>query len=281
MSVGRYYEESGKFTLVGALYPYLYGLPAAACAGAIYGALDAKNPLIFLNVIVLLIVPMAAVTGAFMGGDHGHVRKRVITAFAGFLSGLMGLYAAWAAWLFGMSDWTQNLALDPVSMGSMIYKYNQIGVWSISDFRPTGIVLWMIWGLEAFFIVWVSWYFTASGVEDNPYCEEFGCWADEELVRIFRAPKDPNEFVRSVEANEYQAIANLEPAGLKEPHVLRVSLKYCEEPGTPYFLEIRRIEYTEEVPGEFSEENFPLLKTFQVPEEVLPMVQRGTLAVDT
>jgi len=202
----EYYKHSGKFSVGGLLLGVILSVIAAVILSFIYSYIIYYLPFVYLNFLVCIGFSIAVgfTTGKLL--ELGKVRSNLIVAFAGFLVGLISLYSAWAVSIHALL----NRANDPISLPEVfmsplgvwetILSINETGIWSIKGATPTGIFLWIIWGIEALIIIGGSVFLSVGVSSGNVFCERCSAWC-EMTKSIFLTSSD-------------------EPSNLKSGHIL-------------------------------------------------------------
>lgn len=234
MTGGLYYEHSGRFSLGGALLGLIVGVIVAAPLALIYAYLTLYNPFIYIN--FLASIGFGILIGGVAGGvaSWRKTRNEVVTVLVGLLAGLAAYYLAWADWIFALFRrggetlpwWAWLGLLYPPLLWEQIAKVNEVGAWRLRSWTPTGIALWVFWGMEAATVLGCS-VAAAHAVQDEPFCEGCNVWtnATEDVVRV--AAADPEEMKQRMEAKD---IGYLEKLGAVAPDAagwFRLDLHTC------------------------------------------------------
>jgi hypothetical protein len=139
---------------------------------------------------------------------------------------LATLYVAWAVWTYALlrrDDVDVNLSallLQPTALAKLIVAVNEHGAWSLKGFTPTGALLWVLWSLEAVFLVGVPLVLAHDAVT-TPFCEACGAFcAETKAVRVTGCPPDGERAVRDLAArHDVSALAALGQPADDQPRV--------------------------------------------------------------
>ncbi len=163
---------------------------------------------------------------------RGRCRNRAFVAWVGFLGGLVVLYWAWVMFFFAQSQrvgLVLNLSqlMAPDALWQRLLHVNRIGYYSLIGWTPTGIVLWLSWGLEAVVILLgipVQAYLT---VHRDLYCEACQAWCETTEERYLR----PTERLRSLAADaiELNDLTGLDPLDEPEFPCIRCEVLRCPD----------------------------------------------------
>jgi hypothetical protein len=211
-----YYKPSGEVTVTGLSAGLFGGLFVGFVLAFIYAYLLAYIPFIYLN--VLCAVGYAFGLGCVVGWllKSGKMRNPVVGAFVTVLVSLFSYYVCWAVWLaamLGRSDVDASalsLATHPGTLLGLILLVNEHGAWSIAKSPVTGILLWVIWGIEAL-IVLVGPPFIAWGVlTSEPFCEFCGEWCDEDKSLVSLAEAEQASLRSTFESKQFERLKAVE-----------------------------------------------------------------------
>lgn len=275
MKQGKYYVESGRVSGKGAAISFAVAAAAGAVVGFVYGVVDMINPMIFLNVLGVILLAGAVGAGAHFGRRIGHVRKDHVADGAALFGGLVGLYFAWGGWFFALTSWSSTFLTNPNGLWLMIKLVNMKGAWSLKGSTPTGGILWVIWACEALIVIGGAWLVVRSMGEGEAYCEGLDCWADEETVGTYEVPGDLAAVQRAFEDGDYSAIGGWTRRAASDAEVLKATVKYCESPQTPYFLTLDVVTRSTNAKGEEEEDTSNFFRLMNVTKEVRELVAGG------
>jgi hypothetical protein len=238
---GRTYEHSGRLGTGPLLVP-LIAVPATLLLGLVYGYADAYCPIAGWVSILIVGAYTAAVSCAVgAAGTFGKVRNSGFLALSGAAAGLLALYAGWAAFdaaILGRGappsepgpGYLELLAHPTVVMriASAIAEH---GWYSIAGATPSGLALWLLWGVEAVVIVGGTAAIAGSWQSDTVFCEACDQWCDDAERRpLLALPEGGVEALGPAVEGKPDGLALLERLAASAPSattVLRVDLKRC------------------------------------------------------
>lgn len=273
MAVGERYQESGKFTMGGAAVSAACAVVGGALAGFFYGIIDQVNPFIYINVLGALFVGFFAAMGATFGATMGKVRNgKVVTACA-LLGGVTCLYAAWVGWFYALTDWELFLGTSPNALWGLTQMVNAKGAWSIKGGTPTGGFLWFVWGVEALMILGIATVGGFGGLEDSPFCEPCGVWADDEKQVVLETPEDIEGLSTAMSSGDFSGLAALAPGNDQGATWVEAKVESCPRQGAPYYLTVTGKVRTKDDKGEESIQDFSLVKLIEVDKATADIVR--------
>ncbi len=180
------YEHSGGLGLAPIVVPVV-GLVSAAIVATAYSFANVFNPCISIVSFLLLIVPVLGVgfPMAWAGKASG-CRNPAFLALAGFGMSFVTLYFAWAAFFAALA------ARDDIDVGLFDILINPVGMWERaggvaengwytlgsgdSATGPSGILLWILWVIEALIFMIGIPLVAMTGILEEVYCERCGVW---------------------------------------------------------------------------------------------------------
>jgi hypothetical protein len=210
----NFYKPSGAAPASGVVATLVGGVLLGSLLGAVYAFVNHHDPLMYLNVLLLLFF------GAVLGGtvSKGVRQFRIRNPFIAFAIAFVVFVVAYAVhWFFYLAtvavDWEGGSSFDisaivglafffmqqPAEALGFLRELNSQGVWSLtslssrsSGISPKGIVLTVIWVVEALALF----YYSVSGPWEEackPYSERQDKWMDPV------SPAAPVAFIENVE----------------------------------------------------------------------------------
>src|SRR5258706_6562021 len=232
VSSSGYYTHSGKFTLRGILFGVFIGAAAAAVPAFVYGFLVQYNPFIYINALgtFFFAATMGTIAGKFL--RNGNVRNNAIAILIGLVVGTVGLYVSWAVWVFALAHRADPpvdvglvaLLAKPQALWGLIVKINEAGAWTLAGSTVSGVVLWIIWLIEAIVILGVTAALARSGINEQAFCErcEWWCETTKNVVRTKSA--EANEIRQQLTNHNFQFLEKLGGVDQNPPQWLRIDL---------------------------------------------------------
>lgn len=228
-----YYQHSGQFPLSSLIFTLGAGLMGAAVLAAAYSYLILYIP-IGGYISFLLTFGLAIALGWLLARAMrwANVRNKIIVTAMAVVIGLFAVYASWVVWLYAMLQRAGvvvsvlDIIAYPAASWELILALNDEGAWSLSNFTPTGIVLWLIWLAEAVIIVGGTILFARRALAD-PFCEECSRWTTRTDAVARTATGDADQLVQSLERHDMGHFETLGPRDEEQPVWLRADLHTC------------------------------------------------------
>ena len=233
----RAYKHSGRLGS-GPIVGPLIGIVAASVLAIAYAYADVYIPVAGYFSVVLTV--------AFAGGVGYAISKAMVAAkcrstgfakFLGFVVGLIALYFSWAAFVFvliqrdlsaEMEVSLIKLFLNPEAVWNIVLLVNADGWYSIRGGTPSGVTLWIFWGIEAVIIAGGISLISGMGIADLVFCERCHRWCDmtEGFMRL-GFPPDENLMAR-LAAGELSALGELPVVPVTATPYVRIDLGRCK-----------------------------------------------------
>jgi len=193
------------------------------------------SPLVILSLLIIAAYGFGLSFVMILAGKASKCRSTPVLAVMGVLIGVIALYTEWAAFesaLLGKGSegvpGFVDLLLDPQEMWRFAQLINETGWYSISDATPSGLMLWITWGIEAVIVVGATTVGAIGSISDEVYCEECGQWCEDHSHVLLTFPEDDDAFERVVQG-DINALTTLDPPFEGQPAYLQVELKQCTE----------------------------------------------------
>lgn len=263
MNRTRYYQAPGNVGIGSLIVLVPLGLITAIVLGVIYGIGTGICPFIYINALITWGY------GTVLGTTLGKVAKamKFPNATMGTILtmgiGIVGTYTAWIGWIFFASNW-EAIVWHPGHVALIMKEIAAEGGWSIFGFTPQGIVLYLIWLLEAGIII----FFTRSKYLEFvslPYCEHCQQWAEKfSLYMPLKMIGDGNSLRASLEAEGYQALDDLQIETEAPEQFGQAALFQCERCDNLNVLSISNVKVTVDKEGNATTENEPVVENILV-----------------
>ena len=206
-----YYKPSGKFHPTALLFLPLAGLPAALLAGIIYGYATYWNPFIYLGFLLALGAGFLIAFALNLGVLAGRVRSPLLVFLFAVLMALCAEYVQWSFFLYAGGK-LAALPANPAEVLKGIQAIAGEGLWTIRQYKPTGALLYTVWGLEALLLL-VSPLIFSRKTGRQPFCENCRRWVDElEILAPFQKIPIDKKLVRELERGNFSALRRLSPS---------------------------------------------------------------------
>jgi len=119
MDSTRYYKSTGQAPFGAVVSASQFGIFAAIICGALYGIIVCYNPIIYINFLGALVVPLAVGAALKMRFHSGKIRSESVKFWTGGFCGVLAVYCAWWGWLVAFYKW-DFIFLNPVDLPSII-----------------------------------------------------------------------------------------------------------------------------------------------------------------
>jgi len=151
----QFYRHSGKFSPHGLALALIVPIAAGFLLGYVYAYLIKWIPFIYLNIFIT--AGYGGVIGFLAGWmlRVGKVRNNALAGICGLLAGLAGLYLGWNGHVHAYFEDAPVLCQPGEILKGMGYLYAH-GSWTLKGEPVTGVILGIVWGVEALMIVGLS-----------------------------------------------------------------------------------------------------------------------------
>lgn len=261
------YAHSGKLGNAPWMMP-LIGLPLLLVTSLVYSYIAVYSPVVgYLTILVLF--GYVFVNGLLLGwlARLSRCRSERFVMLAGLGGGLFALYFSWVEFevaLFnryadgGESVATIDVLLSPAVVWTGASLIAQEGWYSVFGGTPSGIVLWLIWLVEAAIIVFGTMMLTSVAIGREVFCEGCGAWCKTAESRRLQVDREfTRRPVESIAHDELMALP--EQKGKAFPHVVAEVMR-CDRCKATTALRFARVtqavnsdgkkeEKSEDIPG--------------------------------
>lgn len=230
-----YYEPSKRFSAVGLVRGLFWGTLWGVLASFVYAYGILYLPIVELNLMLLIGFGLIIGAATMLSLRGGKVRNRTASVAVAAATGALSLYAAWGIWIKALlhrNDMTVKLTavlFDPSGLWQMIKVIDQQGAWRYHGTTVSGIVLWLVWGLEALAILGIA-VGLGGMMPFEVFCEECNSWADKKTKGKLAAG-DAAAIKRQLESQDLAAVQALGPAAADAGSWLELSLESCKKCG--------------------------------------------------
>jgi len=228
----EYYRLSGRFTVLAMTRGFLIGGMATLGLSFAYAYSLLYIPFVEFNFLLTGLFGLLSGIGTGLALMRQKVRNTTVTAMVGLVLGIGAVYASWLLWISGARAGANTffeLATSPLLLWQSIVLLNRSGSWDIVGYRPHGVVLGMIWGIEAITIICLSTFFAWIVELDEQYCESCNSWcASASFVTKLRSC-EADELRRRLERRDFAVLGDAPVYGTDD--LLRVKIRQCEKCG--------------------------------------------------
>jgi hypothetical protein len=275
-----YYQHSGKAPFTGVLLALVIGLLCGGIVAYTYGLLLAYVPLAGMVTIFFAVgfgygVGIAAGKGLKVGRIRSQFWGLFVVAFVA----LVAFYISWVSWVHALlnkagAGVSMVELLPPDVLWRYVIHVNESGVWSVRGYRPTGILLWLLWAIEAGMIFSVLFTYSRVMSSPSPYCEPCSEWCEKTtgLVRL-AAPEMRGEvdavsadLVQHLEGKDLQALETMGPPQ-SETTYYRIDEHHCPKCGHLWVVSLNHVSVDIDGMGRAIEKLAPLSSPLVVTAE--------------
>ena len=195
------YEHSGKLGISVPLI-ILAGISGAAVLAAIYSASVVYIPIGgSINFVFTFLFALGLGYMNSWLGYLGKCRNPFILSIMGLGTGLIGLYWSWCFFIVFLFEknaipgvTATAIATSPSMLFDIIRNINATGWFSIKGATPSGVLLWVLWLIEALVVLFFAFDASSKKIVDRVFCENCNEWAHEAKGIDLDLPENNEEF---------------------------------------------------------------------------------------
>jgi len=190
------YQHSGKLGYAPVLLP-VAGIPLLLILALVYAYINVYNPI--GGYITFLIILGYAFACGFVIATLLKLSKCRSTTFcyiSAAIGAILSLYFAWAFFLYALAHrfgfmevGALSLLFNPLAVWEIAGEINATGWFSIKGATPSGIFLWILWGIEAVVILFAVLAIAGDGIADEMFCERCETWCDISETKHLKIPE--------------------------------------------------------------------------------------------
>jgi hypothetical protein len=226
-----YYQHSGQFSAAGLVIAFVRGLIVGLFCAWLYAWLDHWNPFVYINLFASLAFGALVGLAAESALASHKCRNVPLTGLVAFLAILVPYYVSWAVWLRALLDVsTITLLLHPATMWQVILEVNEKGASTLRGSVVNGVPLWIVWILEAVFIMGAAVLTAVQAIQQTTYCESCDRFATPSPAACFTGAGHAPPIAEKAAFDSYQKGLKQHAAELKL-HLENKDLAYLEQLG--------------------------------------------------
>ncbi|KJD33542.1 hypothetical protein PK35_06770 [Tamlana nanhaiensis] len=220
----NYYNESGKTSNLSISLFVLSGLLLITVLGYLYASLILFIPILYFNFLITIGYAFAVSFVTRILSIAFKIRNRKKTISINIVFALFAVYIQWVSYIFLISfennyfiqiinnfDYFLLLLIRPDLVVLDIIEISKVGLWSIgsSGVYLRGLVLWLVWLVEASIIIFVAWN-NFRQFEIIPFSEKDNKWFKKRVFDFdFEYIPLKKQFIDDFEKNPSEAISQL------------------------------------------------------------------------
>jgi len=227
----RCYRHSGKVPVGSIPIALISGVVCAALLCVPYGYAIRYVPLVFINIITVLVYGAAVGGATGVGAKLGRMRNEGAVLLMGLITGCTAAYAAWIGWIFAVS---KHFVITPAEIRDVIKTAARVGTFRLFGKEPVkGDFLWFVWTVEALIIVGMSTFAAKFTISGEAFCERCQKWLSEIGTAFCSVPENTGKFVQSLHTGDATVLDTVEffppdapPEGVPR---LKLAAKRCDK----------------------------------------------------
>ncbi len=235
-------DENVPFDMVACIKALVAGVVASIPLAIAYDYAIIYIPSIYINAFILgaFVFALGRIISKVL---YQSKNRHIVGAFVvGCIVGVVALYVSWVVWLsirqshgymFSFDD-VKAIMLHPLNMRNEIIKTNTTGTrWFGRSSGPvTGVILWIVRGLEALMMMLGTALFSAQNI-DKPFSEEDDDRFDEEeLPTKFAVFVDKTQSITCLENGDF---SHIKPHSPENPNYMTATL-YSDQARKTFYL---------------------------------------------
>lgn len=211
------------------------GLAAAAASAFVYAWVNVYSPIAgYVSILFVALLAAGTALPVAFAGRWLKVRSTLQLRIAGAVTGAAAVYFAWAFFVWVMTikvgaddapspwDWIQH----PAALWEVAGSIAEDGWYTIGhSLTPKGIVLWLLWALEAAIVIGVGFMLAPSRIGGRGFCEDCTCWMQDEPP--LRVPGGEGAPARAVAKGGLPALTGFEPPSTRGSRWLQLVRQRC------------------------------------------------------
>ncbi|QNK61039.1 hypothetical protein H7F33_10610 [Pedobacter sp. PAMC26386] len=263
-----YYEPSGKVPFKGLIISLLIGISLTIGLSILYIALQWFIPFIYLNFFIAVGLGFGVTLSLFIAIGAGKIRNTKYAYFLATLCGLLAWYAQWALFVSLLSEangsigggmWVRSsfnlngfwyIFTHPQLLFQSLITLNEVGTFTLKHAPVTGILLWIVWIIEALIIIFIPILTSSFGKTTIPFSEQNDSWMNSRLFDgKIKTIADKETLIAELKTGNFKTIKDYLTEDNIGDNYATVSI--YESPGDPIsFLTVTNISHTLDKKGQ-------------------------------
>lgn len=268
------YQHSGQFGMSNLVVVPLAAVAVAFPLGFASAYVAKWIPFIILR--VLLTVGYGIAFGVFGTWllKRGKVRNNIIALLGGAFIGLVALYFQWNGYIHTLAGSAPPL-LFPDAVWQIMQLLLEQGSWSLrGSGNVTGVMLAIVWLVEAGIIVGFSALIPFGTISTTPYCETTRCWLDaERKIDTLEAFTDPAQ-IAALKRDDLAPLLQAKPRLPGSATFARITLKHSPKSKIFYTLRLENITTAIDKEGNPKATTTQLLRDLVLPASMFELITK-------
>jgi len=261
-TIGRLHQPSGSLGSAAFVAPAI-SIVLAAILAIVYAYVLVYIPIGgYVSLFIVIGYAFALGMSVAWACKLSKCRSPKFVGTLGLIIGLLGFYLSWAAFEYVLFQrWDEAgeasltaLMLSPRAIWGLASAINEEGWYSIRDWTPSGIVLWLFWAIEAVIVVLGSMLIASGSAEDDVFCENCDAWCDREPTKDSNRLQlpDPTALGR-MKAGDINTLSQLAAAVDADQNYLRVRSWACGNCRRTAVIQVEEVTLSVDSKGKTSE----------------------------
>jgi len=204
----------------------------------------------------------------------GKVRNAPVAGLSGAVAGLLALFFAWNGHVYTHFKGAPIFCLPGDMLSSMSHLYEH-GSWALrGGGNVTGVVLAIVWAVEAALIVGLSALLPFSHIADTPFCEQNQCWlSDQKKIDTLDAFHD-SEQQAAFKRGDLAPLTQARPRNPDLATFARLTLKHSPRCDVFCTVRIENVTLKKDKDGNTSEAKTELTRNLVLPQSMLGLITK-------
>ncbi|MBI4747144.1 MAG: hypothetical protein HY774_01535 [Acidobacteria bacterium] len=276
----QYYHSSGKASFSGVALSLMGGATAGFVLAAIYAYFIIFVPFIYVRILGTVGLGFGVGWATAYALSLGKIRNmKVAYSLIGAVS-LITLYSAWVMWIYGLLDREGEMvsfwavALQPWVVWDIMRSLNTTGVWSLKGTEVSGVVLWVVWAIEALIILGFIFVNGVKVIDGVPFCETCLTWSLRDPAVLELSGLGNPELLSRVRAKDYAFLRAAPRRRGDDVSWVRFDVFRCEHCSQLNVLKVNEVIFTVDNRGQTWEKSSIILDNLLISPSELGVLQQ-------
>jgi hypothetical protein len=268
------YRHSGKFEPRGPVLAVVAALAIGFPLGFAYAYVMKWLPSVLLRIFGTAAYGLVFGFLITVLMKRGKVRNTPVAGLCGAVAGLLALFLAWNGHVHAVFKGAPIFSSLGDVLTGMSYLYGH-GSWGLRGTgNVTGVVLAIVWVVEALIIVGLSALLPFSNILDTPFCEKNQCWLNEEkkidTLDAFNDPEQQAAFKRG----DLGPLVQARPRNPNSAVFARLTLKHSPRCDVFCTVRIENVTLKKDKDGNTGESKTELTRNLVLPQSMLGLITK-------